>query len=219
MANAVVVGSNRGIGLELVRQLVARGDTVVAACRRSSPELDRLGVRVETGVDVQDHGSVADFAGRLGDLPVHVLICNAGVLVRDTLDDVDLADVLRQLDVNAVGPLRVVRALRRGLASGAKVGLVSSRMGSLSDASGGYYGYRMSKAALNMVGVCLARDLRGDGVAVALLHPGYVRTDMTGHQGNVEPEQAARGILARLDALTLAESGGFWHADGKRLPW
>lgn len=219
MANAVVVGSNRGIGLELVRQLAGRGDAVVAACRHSSPELDAVCVRVETGVDVRDDASVADLARRLGDLPVHLLICNAGVLVPDSLDDVDVAEVLRQLDVNAVGPLRVVRALRGNLPSGAKIGLVTSRMGCLSETSGGYYGYRMSKTALNMVGVCLAQDLRADGVGVALLHPGYVRTDMTRHQGTVEPRDAARGILARLDALVPAESGGFWHADGTRLPW
>jgi NAD(P)-dependent dehydrogenase (short-subunit alcohol dehydrogenase family) len=93
-------------------------------------------------------------------------------------------------------------------------------MGSIDDnSSGGFYGYRMSKAALNMAGKSLAEDLKGQGVAVAILHPGMVKTDMVGDHGQVEPEQAAQGLLARIDALTLATSGGFWHANGERLPW
>ncbi|MBK6847115.1 MAG: SDR family oxidoreductase [Proteobacteria bacterium] len=220
MATVLVTGANRGIGLELCCQLAARGDTVVATCRRASPALAALGVRVEEGVDVGDEASVAALARRLGTLRLDLLINNAGVLAHETLEALDLAGVRRQFEVNALGPLRVTLALLGHLGPGAKVGLVSSRMGSIGDnSSGGNYGYRMSKAALNMAGVSLAHDLRPRGIAVAILHPGYVRTDMTGGSGHVDPPEAARGLLQRLDELTLESSGGFWHANGERLPW
>ena len=97
---------------------------------------------------------------------------------------------------------------------------MTSRMGSISDnTSGGYYGYRISKAALNVAGKSLAEDLRREGIAVALLHPGYVQTDMTGHGGDVTPAQAAAGLVRRVDELNLENSGSFWHANGQRLPW
>jgi NAD(P)-dependent dehydrogenase (short-subunit alcohol dehydrogenase family) len=114
----------------------------------------------------------------------------------------------------------VTAALRGQLEDGAKVGIVSSRMGSVADnTSGGHYGYRMSKAAVNMAGVSLARDLRDREISVLLLHPGYVSTDMTSHSGNVQPADAAAGILKRLDALTPETTGTFRHANGEELPW
>jgi len=117
--------------------------------------------------------------------------------------------------------LRVTDALRDRLGEGSKVALITSRMGSIDDnSSGGAYGYRMSKAALNMAGKSLAVDLRPRGISVAILHPGMVSTDMTGgHGGGVEPDVAAAGILARIARLTLETSGGFWHANGQQLPW
>jgi NAD(P)-dependent dehydrogenase (short-subunit alcohol dehydrogenase family) len=147
---------------------------------------------------------------------------NAGVLVwGDRLGSLDVDGIRRQFEVNALAPLRVTDALRERLGPGAKVALITSRMGSIDDnSSGGAYGYRMSKAALNMAGKSLAVDLRSSGVAVAILHPGMVKTDMVGnHGGQVEPDDAARGLLARVDALTLETTGGFWHANGQRLPW
>ena len=151
------------------------------------------------------------------------MINNAGVLRRDKLGEIDAAgieDLLVQFRINSIGPLLVTQALLPCLAPDAKVGIVSSRMGSIADnTSGGYYGYRMSKAAANMVGASLARDLADRGVAVAVLHPGYVRTEMTGGGGDVDPDQAAAGLLARLDELNLSNSGGFWHANGEALSW
>jgi NAD(P)-dependent dehydrogenase (short-subunit alcohol dehydrogenase family) len=216
----LVTGANRGIGLALCRQLRDRGHQVIAACRRASGELRALGVRVEEGVDVASDEAVAALAGRLGDVRLDLLIHNAGVLESNRLDDLDLGSVRRQFEVNALGPLRLTRALLGHLAGGAKIAIVTSRMGSIGDnTSGGAYGYRMSKAAVNMAGVSLARDLAPRGISVAILHPGYVRTDMTGQHGNVDPEESARGLLARIDELTPETSGGFWHASGERLPW
>ncbi|HEY4395979.1 MAG TPA: SDR family oxidoreductase [Polyangia bacterium] len=216
----LVVGANRGIGLSLCKRFKALGREVVATCRRSSPALDALGVRIETGVDVTDEASVAALAQRLAGVALDELVCNAGILHEDSLGDVDLADVEAQIEVNAIGPLRVVKALRPNLRRDGKLALITSRMGSIADnGSGGYYGYRMSKAALNAAGMSLARDLRAAGVAVAILHPGPVRTDMTAGHGSVEPDDAAKQLIERLDALTPETSGTFWHANGQVLPW
>lgn len=219
MSTVLVTGANRGIGLRLAQQLAARGDTVIAACRRSSPELDALGIRVET-LDVTSQASCLALAERLGDVRLDVLVHNAGLLVSTPLDDLDPEPVRRMFEVNSLGPLQLTAALQGHLAEGAKVAIVTSRMGSMGDnTSGGAYGYRMSKAAVNAVGVSLANDLRPRGVAVALLHPGWVRTEMTRGNGLIDPEESAAGLLARIDALTLETSGTFWHMDGSELPW
>jgi NAD(P)-dependent dehydrogenase (short-subunit alcohol dehydrogenase family) len=220
MATALVTGANRGIGLELCRALKARSFDVIAACRTASPQLLGLGVRVEAGLDVTSELALADLAGRLRGTRVDRLIANAGVLRDDALEDLDFAQVREQLEINAVGALRTVAALLPLLGPGSKIGLITSRMGSISDnSSGGSYGYRMSKAALNAAGVSLAHDLRSQGIAVAILHPGFVRTDMTGGHGVLDASESARLLLQRLDQLTLETSGGFWHANGERLPW
>ena len=223
MASCLVTGANRGIGLALCRLLKARGDQVIAACRRASPELEGLGVRIETGVEVGDPGSVSRLAAALEGLALDWLINNAGVLRRDTLGGLhgeSLEDLYLQFRVNAVGPLLVSQALLGNLRSGSRIGIVTSRMGSMEDnSSGGSYGYRMSKAAVNAAGRSLAMDLKARGIAVALLHPGYVRTEMVGGGGDVEPEQAAAGLIARLDELSLETTGRFWHANGQSLPW
>jgi NAD(P)-dependent dehydrogenase (short-subunit alcohol dehydrogenase family) len=145
------------------------------------------------------------------------------VLARErlgALDDEAWNCMRLQFEVNALGALRTVDALSPLLGEGSRIGLITSRMGSIADnGSGGHYGYRMSKAALNAAGRSLAIDLKPRGIAVLLLHPGYVRTDMTGGGGDVEPEQAAANLLARLDGLDLSASGSFLHANGEPLPW
>jgi len=220
MPTCLVVGASRGIGLELCRQLAARGDRVIATCRApAADELAGLGVTVIGGVDVAEAGAVAKLAHQLTDTKIDQLIHNAGILSRETLDDLDFERILAQFKVNALGPLRVVHALQDCLAPGAKIGIVSSRVGSLGDnTSGGIYGYRMSKAAVNMAGVNLALDLRARGIAVRLLHPGLVATEMTGRRG-IDPAEAARGLIARMDELRLENSGEFRHAEGQTLPW
>ncbi|MFO7566075.1 MAG: SDR family oxidoreductase [Enhygromyxa sp.] len=220
MATVLITGANRGIGLELARLSAQRGDRVIAACRHSSPELEALDVELRPGVDVTDPESLAALDASLGDTTLDLLINNAGILVPTSLDELDFDAVRRQFEVNAMGPLRVVVALRGRLGSGSKIAIVTSRMGSIADnGSGGSYGYRMSKAAVNMAGVTLARDLAKAQIAVALLHPGWVKTDMTRQTGNITAQESAAGLLARIDALTLEQSGGFWHENGERLPW
>lgn len=220
MARVLVTGSNRGIGLAMVRQLVARGDDVIAACRRSSEELSGLGVQVEEGVDVTDDAAVAALAARLNGTRIDILINNAGLLQSTPLDALDFDSIRRQHEINALGPLRVTAALLPNLSRGSKVAIITSRMGSIADnTSGGSYGYRMSKAAVNMAGRSLALDLAPRGVSVVLLHPGYVRTAMTGNNGLIDAEESAAGLLARIDEQTLEETGRFVHMSGERLPW
>lgn len=220
MGVAVVTGANRGIGLELVRQLSARGARVVAVCRRSSPELDALGVRIESGRDLTLATAWPEIAERLANDEIDLLVQNAGMLVADSLGDIDPAGVRAQFELNALAPLFLTRALASRLRAGSKVALVTSRMGSMGDnGSGGYYGYRMSKAALNAAGVSLARDLAPRGIAVVILHPGAVRTDMTGGQGMIEAEESVRGLLQRIDELQLETTGRFLHQNGEVLPW
>ncbi len=220
MTTSLITGANRGIGYELARQLKERGHTVVAVCRKCSPELDRLNVRVEAGIDVAEPASIAELAKRVAEVEIDWLIANAGILRGDTLEKLSFDAITEQFQVNALGTLRTVHALLPRLRGNAKVALITSRMGSIADnGSGGYYGYRMSKAALNAAGVSLARDLRPRRISVAILHPGYVRTDMTGNQGGVEPSAAADQLIARIEALDLQNSGTFWHANGEVLPW
>jgi NAD(P)-dependent dehydrogenase (short-subunit alcohol dehydrogenase family) len=220
LARVVITGANRGIGFELTRQLAARGEDVVAACRSASPELKALKVEIHQGVDVTDGASVRGLARALAGKPVDILINNAGILSHETLDDLDFDRIRRQFDANALGPLRVTAALLASLKRGSKVAIVTSRMGSLADnASGGSYGYRASKAAVNAIGISLAHDLKPKGVAVVLLHPGFVMTEMTGRRGTVEPADAAAQLIARIDELTLERTGEFRHAEGYALPW
>jgi NAD(P)-dependent dehydrogenase (short-subunit alcohol dehydrogenase family) len=220
MAKVLITGANRGIGLEMARQLAARGDQVVAACRRPSRELEALEVEILDGVDVTSDEAVAGLARRLDGVHLDVLVNNAGVLTRESLDDLDFDRIRHQFEVNAVAPLRVTAALLGNLGSGSKAVVITSRMGSIGDnTSGGRYGYRMSKAAVNMAFRSLAHDLEERAIAVAVLHPGFVRTDMTGHEGLIDPPESAQGLIARIDELTLTTSGNFWHANGERLPW
>jgi len=219
MATWLITGCNRGIGLELARRLCERGETVIGVCRTPSEAVKSLRVRLVEGIDVSTDAGVARLATALGDTRLDVLVNNAGILRRDGLEALDIAGIEEQFRVNALGPLRVTHALLGNLHAGSKVAIVTSRMGSIADnGSGGYYGYRVSKVAVNMIGRSLAKDLEPRGVAVALLHPGMVATEMTGGQG-IEPAQAARGLIDRIDQLTLETTGRFWHAEGYELPW
>ena len=219
MAIYVISGVGRGIGLELARQLAARGDEVVGLCRRGNEQLDAPGIRVIEDIDVTSNESMRRLNGALGDTGVDVLINNAGVMHRQSLERLDFERMRDQFEVNALGPLRLTAAVAPRLSEGSKVAIVTSRMGSVADnASGGHYGYRASKAAANMIGVSLAHDLKPRGIAVALLHPGLVATDMTEHNG-ISTAEAAAGLIERIDELELSTTGRFWHANGERLPW
>lgn len=228
----VVTGANRGIGLELVRQLLARGEQVEATARapESATELASLGspaLRIHR-VEVTDPASIQQLAATLGDAPVDLVINNAGSYGGPTqslgqmAEELSLPDVATTFDINAMGPLRVSIALlphvRRG--SGKKLIHVTSGMGSIADnGSGGYYAYRMSKAALNMMSRSLAVDLRGEGILSCVINPGWVQTDMGGAHAPTPVDESVRAMLARIDEVTLKDSGEFLNWQGGTYPW
>ncbi|MCH9692980.1 MAG: SDR family oxidoreductase [Gammaproteobacteria bacterium] len=219
MSTFLITGCNRGIGLQLASQLQQRGDDVIGVCRTPSDELRALDIRIIDGIDVADGESVAKLRQELGDTTIDVLVNNAGILLRDEFGALDYDEMLQQYRVNTLGPLRVTEALAGNMRDGAKVAIVTSRVGSIADnSSGNYYGYRASKTAVNQIGTNLMHELKPRGIAVALLHPGLVATEMTNQQG-IAPEDSARGLIQRIDDLTIESSGGFWHAEGYVLPW
>lgn len=227
MLTVLVTGSDRGIGEALCLELHARGDRAIAACYGDSAKLRGQGIEVQSGVDVSSDAAVARLASALAGVKLDALIHNAGVVRESALGSFDFEGLRQEYEVNALGPLRVTQALLPLMGQGGKIGIVTSRTGSLGENhSGGLYGYRMSKVAGNMAGVCLARDLFKRGIAVILLHPGSVRTEMTKGLADtatmgtlVDPGVAARGLIARIDELDLESTGTFRHANGEVLPW
>lgn len=219
MPTTLITGTNKGIGLQLCTQLNARGDDVIAICRTPSPELSELGVRIIGGIDVSNAESIDRLKSELAGQQLDVLINNAGILKRDLFGSLDYEEMVEQFRINTLGPLRVTEALVDNLKDGSKVAIITSRVGSIEDnSSGGNYGYRASKTAVNQIGTNLKHELMPRGIAVALLHPGLVATELTGGQG-ISPAESARGLIERIDALDIENSGGFWHAEGYDLPW
>ncbi len=221
MATYLITGANRGIGLELVKQLKNRGESVIATCRSTSKELNALSVRVEAGIDITSGESVIKLRDSLKDTKIDVLIQNAGIAEFNSLSNLDPQSIVDQFKVNALSPLCFVQTMLNHLSKSAKIALISSRMGSIEDnSSGGSYGYRMSKVALCMAGKSLAVDLKPKDISVAILHPGLVSTRMTGFTANgIHPKESVKGLIERIDELTLDNTGTFWHSNGEILPW
>lgn len=218
--NVVITGANRGIGLSFAKHYQQQGCQVFAACRQSSSELNATDATVIEGIDVADDNNVAQLAEQLQGKQIDLLINNAGILQNEVLGNIDYESIQTQFLVNALGPLKVTEALKEQLANNSKIAMITSRMGSIEDnTSGGRYGYRMSKAALNAAAMSLSHDLRNKGVSVAIIHPGLVSTDMIGGHGDITPDQAAERIAQRIEELNLNNSGTFWHSSGEVLPW
>lgn len=225
-----ITGANRGIGLEFVRQLLRRGDTVEAGVRAPSEagplqELAReAGERLRIhALDVQDSASLLAFAVSVGEQPLDILVNNAGVQGKwQGLAELDPEDMVRTYTVNTLGPLRLTALLLPALLKSLtrKAVHVSSLMGSIQlNADGGVYGYRMSKAALNMGVRSMALDFRTQGLVTAAISPGWVKTDMGGPEAPLSPEESVRGMLRVIDSLGPEHSGRFFEFNGEELPW
>ncbi len=221
MSTFLVTGSNRGIGLELCKQIHKRGEEVIATCRKSSVELINLGVRIEDNIDISSEKSVADLTQRLYGINIDCLINNAGIYEFNSFDKLDKTSILRQFEINALSPIFMTRSLKHLLTRSSKVAFITSRMGSIGDnLSGSSYGYRMSKVALSMAAKSLSIDLIKEDIYVAILHPGLVSTRMTGFTPRgITTEESVKGILKRIDCLNKNNSGTFWHSNGEILPW
>ena len=216
----VITGANRGIGLAMAQIFKSKGYAVKGVCRSSSPALEALGIEVIDGVDVATDDGIARLESALVSTNIDVLVCNAGILRDENLEHFNLETMRDQFEVNTLAPLRVVHALQSQLGAGSKIAMITSRMGSIADnTSGGRFGYRMSKAALNIASVSLSHDLAERDIAVGIYHPGYVQTDMVGGRGDIPASEAASRIIGLIDNLTMAESGIFKHSNGEQLPW
>ena len=216
----LITGASRGIGLALTEIYIQRGEKVFAVCRQTTDELNYTGANIIGNIDVSLSEDVKNLQQQMQGISIDTLINNAGIFNNETLNKMNFEDIEKQLAINAIAPLRITHALLSNLHTGSKIGLITSRMGSIEDnGSGAYYGYRMSKAALNAAGKSLANDLKAQDISVAILHPGFVSTRMVGYSGDVSPEKSAQGLVARLDELTVDTTGTFWHANGEVLPW
>lgn len=215
----LITGANRGIGLSFAKFYKAQGDEVIALCREASFELKKLGVMIIEKVDVKNSQTLTHAAAQLKDKKIDLLINNAGIYLNDNID-FSFEKILEQFEVNSLGPLRTTKAFLPYLKKGSKIAMLTSLMGSIEDnMSGSYYGYRMSKAALNAAGKSLALDLRAQGIAVILLHPGYVQTDMTQGRGEITPDQSVKGLMERIEKLSIDTTGTFFDYEGDKLAW
>jgi NAD(P)-dependent dehydrogenase (short-subunit alcohol dehydrogenase family) len=234
VATVLVTGASRGIGLQFARQYAADGWKVLAAARdvRKAADLHNLAGDVAVlAMDVADDRSIAALARELEGQPIDILINNAGVSGRregaprgsdSDMQAVDTDHWLKVFRINSIGPFLVTRAFRRNLAQGDRklVASLTSRLGSIAaNDSGGMYVYRSSKAALNMINKSLALELRSDGIACLVFHPGWVQTDMGGQSAPVTPEQSVQGMRRILDRAGLADSGKFFDYSGPEIPW
>ena len=221
MRTFLITGSNRGIGLELCRQIHARGDKVIATCRKASKELRDLGVRIEENIEISSDEAITNLCKKLSGVNLDCLIHNAGIYEFNSFDNLDKKSILRQFEVNALSPILITQSLKHLLKKNSKLAFITSRMGSIEDnTSGSSYGYRMSKVALSMAAKSISIDLLKEDIYVAILHPGLVSTKMTGFTRNgISPKESAKGLLKRIDSLNKKNSGTFWHANGEVLPW
>ena len=220
MKNIVITGTNRGIGLSLTKQYQQQGCQVYAVCRKASSELRSTGAHIIEGADVTESASIDLLKDALSGVEIDLLINNAGLLQNEVLGNIDFDSIQAQMNVNAYGPLRVTEALKDNIKEGGKIAMITSRMGSIEDnTSGGRYGYRMSKAALNIAAVSIAQDLKHRGIAVGIFHPGLVGTEMIGGIGDITPDQAANRLCQRIEELNIENTGTFRHSNGEGLPW
>lgn len=216
----IIIGANRGIGLELCKAFRSDGRALIGTTRTPSTDLEHVVSEVWDDIDVRADDLEEKLLNRLSGRRIERLILSAGILESDGLETSSTSAIRRQFEVNALGALRCAFALHPKVKTHGIIAFITSRMGSISDnTSGGYYGYRISKAALNAGAKSLALDLKPREISVAILHPGFVKTDMTGGQGLIDASSSAAMLKEQITAWKFEETGHFKHANGERLPW
>ncbi len=222
----VISGGSRGIGLEFAKQYVEKNHQVSILCRKTNSNLLNLKqkssekVSIFENFDVRETASWQDCLSFFASNPIDILINNAAIMIVQDLGDLTRDAILEQFMVNALAPLMLSNALLPFMNKPSRIAMITSRMGSIEDnTSGGSYGYRMSKSALNSASKSLAIDLKSQEIAVGIFHPGYVKTDMTGGSGHLTTQESVAGLIPCIDGLNLQNSGSFWHQDGSNLPW
>jgi NAD(P)-dependent dehydrogenase (short-subunit alcohol dehydrogenase family) len=232
MRTVLITGTNRGIGLEFVRQYAADGWHVLACCRNpaAADELNRLAMQYPDRIsihplDVADHQQIERLAQTLSNQTIDLLINNAGVYPSDhgdTFGKTDYAAWKHAFEVNTMAPLKMAEAFIQQVSRSElkTIVTITSKMGSIADnRGGGSYMYRSSKAAVNIVMKSLSIDLKANRIIAVLLHPGWVRTDMGGANGLISTEQSVTGMRQVIDHLKSADSGKFYAFDGQIVPW
>ena len=231
MATYLITGASRGLGLEFVAQLAARGDTVHACCRNPTNAQPLAAIAAEHPqtvhvhrMDVVDQAQVDALAAALARTSIDVLINNAGIwgTMQQSVSGIDYDAWANVMSVNVYGAMRVLLAFAPHLEAGERrlAVAITSGMGSIGDnTSGGWYAYRSSKAALNMAMKCAAIDLAPRGIVPVVMNPGWVKTDMGGPNATIEPKQSIAGMLKVIDGLTRDDAGTFRNYDGGTYPW
>jgi NAD(P)-dependent dehydrogenase (short-subunit alcohol dehydrogenase family) len=231
MQTVLITGANRGIGLELARSYAASGDRVLACCREPEQAaalqaLAKAHANVTVyGVRVSDGASVAALARRIGDLPIDVLINNAGMagppIQKQSLEEMDFEGWAETFAVNTMAPLRMLQAFRKNLAAGKnpRAVTITSQMGAIAFPMPVMYAYCSSKGAVNKVMKMAADALKREGITVLLVHPGFVKTDMGGPNAEITPEESAAGIASVIANASLASTGRFLKWTGEEHPW
>ena len=229
MSRVLISGASRGIGLELVKQYAAAGDEVIACVRDTgnAAQLDEVASGADNitvqQMDAGDPASIEAAAAAIGDAPIDVLINNAGAVggQHQSLDDVDIEEWHRTLDINTIGPLLISRAFKSNLAASGdgKLMIVTSQLAASTWPMGGMYIYSTTKAGVSKVGQILALDWKEEPITVGLMHPGWVQTDMGGPHAEITAEESASGIRSVIAGMTKADSGNFYKWNGEIHPW
>jgi len=227
----LITGSNRGLGLQMVKQSVKNGWRVYACCRHPSNADDLIKVASLTPgqvsvhvLDIAETAQIQALAYELRNTPIDWLINNAGVYgsMDHQFGNTDEADWLKTFQINTIGPMKVTEAFVANLESGSekKIATLSSKMGSMEDnTSGGSYIYRSSKAALNAVVKSLSFDLKDKNITSLVMHPGWVRTDMGGANGEIDAQESVVKMFDTIERASLKDSGKFFDIDGSIIPW
>lgn len=220
MKNVMIIGSNRGIGLALVKKYSDNGFKVIALCREASKELKEISnITIYENAEVTDIKSLKKISEKIDEIDIYLHV--SGIWANDNFfNSPNWDELFCAFEVNSIAPLKAFHVFHKHLKKGSKIGFMSSRMGSIEDnTSGGRYAYRMSKAALNCAVKSLSIDLKNKEISVAALHPGFVQTDMTNGNGNLSPKQSAEGLFEVMNNLSIKNTGSFFHSNSENLPW
>ncbi len=230
MATILVTGANRGLGIEFVEQYLNEGNEVIATYRNENSSMDLIKMGNERSnlkllqLDVSSNKSLNSFAENLGDSPIDIFINNAGVYGprNSSFGNLDEENWIPAIKINAIAPILLTQLIIKNIRSGAdkKLIFITSKMGSIDDnKAGGAYVYRSSKTALNAVVKSLSVDLENEGIVVALIHPGWVKTDMGGPNALIDKDTSVKGMTEVISNLDISSTGNFYNYDGSIIPW
>jgi NAD(P)-dependent dehydrogenase (short-subunit alcohol dehydrogenase family) len=225
MKNILITGANRGIGLKFA-EILSANNNIYATARdiTKADDLEKLDNTELLELDLLDKDSIKSFCSELKDIPLDIIINNAGIFQDEQMEETILDPELwlDEIMINAIGPVVLSQKLKENIMSGndKKIIFISSQMGSIDDNySGGYYFYRTSKSALNSAAKSLSIDWKADGISVLMLHPGWVRTDMGGSNAKLDIDTSVRKMLDVINSLDMGKTGTFLNYEGKKLEW